>query len=1161
MGDEPTAMTPAPSEQSVFAEAILLPTPEARAVHLDSACGTDAALRQRVEALLRAAEKAGDFLEEPPTGLSSGPGSTLQMQELSEQPGDKIGRYKLLQQIGEGGCGVVYMAEQEEPVRRRVALKVIKLGMDTKSVIARFEAERQALALMDHPNIAKVLDAGATETGRPYFVMELVRGMRITDYCDQNNLSTDERLKLFIEVCRALQHAHQKGIIHRDIKPSNILVTRDERAAVPKVIDFGIAKATTAQRLTNKTVFTAFEQFIGTPAYMSPEQAMMTSLDIDTRTDIYALGVLLYELLTGRTPFDANELMAVGLDAMRRTICEKEPARPSTRLSTLLAADLTTVASHRQAEPGRLGTLLRGDLDWIVMKCLEKDRTRRYETANGLAADIRRHLGNEIVMARPPSNWYRLQKWIRRNRLAFAAGSAAMVTIMAVLVILIVSNVRIRHETEAKNAAWSAAQASERQAREQLFMSLRSQAQVRRYSRQMGQRLESLAALEQAAQIRMAPELRDEAIAALALADVSGGPRLPVSQTNCLALALDATGRRYAVLDRQGMVKVRNVADHQQVRRFDAGRSVKPGYARLAFSPDGRFLVSEGDEQETFVWSLENGETVLKDAARGAGAPTFSADSRFLALASSEDVICFDLAKGLQVNRWRAAGRIHFLQFSPTDQNVAVSYKQGPWVSIYAAKEGRLLTELNVGTGGNMLTSWHPDGKQLAVGSTAQGIQIWNVEEQRLVARLESHADEVNFLTYHPSGNWLASWTWDAEVCIWDPATRRQAMQIPLKAELEFSRDGRWLGYFWASEDCAQLLEFLAPQEYFTLQENPPPGTEVYNASAVSPDDRFLAVAMDDGVQVWSLHTRRALTKLPCGNAESVTFDANGRGLWVCSAMNGLQHWTFQSAATNGSIPDVRRIELPFAPVRFASFHNAQTLAIASDDTGQSAWLDTATDSILRASYEHPNAHSIALSSDGEWLATSGWHSDRCRLWNVGTGRLAKDWIVGTETTVEFTPDSRELLVSRGSDFLFLSVQTLEISRRLARKTGLFVGDVAFTRDGKMMAMEMAQAEIHLKETATGSTVAKLKDPFRDRSSMVLFTHDGTKLIAFSNVASAIHIWDLRAIRARLKPMGLDWNWAEFPVASVESQFFKKGASLGREIAVSLITNTSAGMP
>src|SRR5216683_2180770 len=333
---------------------------------------------------------------------------------ITEKPGDRIGRYKLLQQIGEGGCGVVYMAEQTEPVRRRVALKVMKLGMDTKQVIARFEAERQALALMDHPNIAKILDAGATETGRPYFVMELVRGIKITDYCDDSNLATHERLELFAQICHA---------IHRDIKPSNILVTVNDGVPVPKVIDFGIAKAT-AGRLTDKTLFTAFEQFIGTPAYMSPEQSVMTSLDIDTRSDIYSLGVLLYELLTSKTPFDSKELLQAGLDEMRRTLREKEPERPSTRVSTLAGEELTTAAKRRGLEAPRLVNLLRGDLDWIVMRCLEKDRARRYETANGLAMDIQRHLSNEPVVACPPSNLYRFQELVRRNKVTFAAASA-----------------------------------------------------------------------------------------------------------------------------------------------------------------------------------------------------------------------------------------------------------------------------------------------------------------------------------------------------------------------------------------------------------------------------------------------------------------------------------------------------------------------------------------------------------------------------------------------------------------------------------------------------------------------------------------------------------------------------------------------------------------
>ncbi len=363
---------------------------------------------------------------------------------ISEKPGDKIGRYKLLQEIGAGGFGVVYMAGQEEPVRRRVALKIIKLGMDTREVIARFEAERQALALMDHPHIAKVLDAGATAGGRPYFVMELVKGERITDYCDKNNLSTRQRLDLFGQICQAIQHAHQKGIIHRDIKPSNILVTMQDGVPAPKVIDFGIAKAT-EQRLTEKTFVTMLGDFVGTPAYMSPEQAEMSSLDIDTRSDIYSLGVLLYELLTGKTPFDPQQLLARGVEQMRRSIREEEPQRPSTRLTTMDQAELTTTAKRRQTDAPKLVHSVRGDLDWIVMKCLEKDRTRRYETANELALDLQRHLQNEPVLARPPSKAYQFQKMVRRNKTAFTAAVMIAVVLVAATAISVRQAIRATH--------------------------------------------------------------------------------------------------------------------------------------------------------------------------------------------------------------------------------------------------------------------------------------------------------------------------------------------------------------------------------------------------------------------------------------------------------------------------------------------------------------------------------------------------------------------------------------------------------------------------------------------------------------------------------------------------------------------------------------------
>ncbi|HVU35362.1 MAG TPA: serine/threonine-protein kinase [Opitutaceae bacterium] len=413
-----------------------------RRIFLDGACAGDAALRARIEALLRAAEQADDFFAATRTAVDEGIAAIHQSRgtvglaealnanlPADEPIGTRIGRYMLLRKIGEGGCGVVYEAEQEQPVRRRVALKIIKLGMETKAVIARFEAERQALAMMDHPNIAHVFDAGATHRGPPYFVMELVRGVKITEYCDRNRLDTRQRLDLFIQICHAIQHAHQKGIVHGDIKPSNIMVTLHDGTPVPKVIDFGISKATEV-RLVDTVMITGDGQLVGTPAYMSPEQAEMGGMDIDTRSDIYSLGVLLYEMLAGKTPFDPKELGSAGLDGMRRILRERDPPPPSARLKLLDADDAQQVAHARRSDLPRLMAVYRGDLDWIVMKALEKDRRRRYETANGLAVDIQRHLSNEPVMARPPSRLYRFQKLVRRNRGVFAAAGAVAVALI-----------------------------------------------------------------------------------------------------------------------------------------------------------------------------------------------------------------------------------------------------------------------------------------------------------------------------------------------------------------------------------------------------------------------------------------------------------------------------------------------------------------------------------------------------------------------------------------------------------------------------------------------------------------------------------------------------------------------------------------------------------
>ncbi|MBI3845643.1 MAG: serine/threonine protein kinase [Planctomycetes bacterium] len=428
--------------ESLFAEALERPAAE-RTAFLDRACADDTVLRSEVESLLSAHDETWNLVD----SHAHAEARQAAIRATVEAPGMTIGRYKLLQEIGHGGFGTVWMAEQGEPVRRRVALKVIKLGMDTRQVVARFEAERQALAMMDHPGIAKVFDGGATDSGRPYFVMELVKGIPITQYCDEHSLDTSERLRLFAQVCHAVQHAHQKGIIHRDLKPSNVLVTLHDGVAVPKVIDFGIAKAT-SQRLTDKTLFTEFRQFIGTPEYMAPEQAELSGLDIDTRADIYSLGVLLYELLTGTRPFDLHDLVESGYDEVVRHIREVDPPKPSTRTTTI-GDKIAAIAQRRRIAPKQLTKMLRKDLDWIVMKALEKDRSRRYATASAFADDVGRFLTDQPVAARPPSAGYRLRKYARRHRLGVAAGSLVAVALVVGLALAASGYVEARRQRDA----------------------------------------------------------------------------------------------------------------------------------------------------------------------------------------------------------------------------------------------------------------------------------------------------------------------------------------------------------------------------------------------------------------------------------------------------------------------------------------------------------------------------------------------------------------------------------------------------------------------------------------------------------------------------------------------------------------------------------------
>jgi len=790
-------------------DAVAPMAPGERAAYLDRACAGDVSLRERVEALLRQEAEADAFFAtadlQAPLAQAARDGDTLVVGP-NEQPGTMIGHYKLLEQIGEGGFGAVWVAEQREPVRRRVALKIVKLGMDTRQVVARFEAERQALAMMDHLNIAKVFDAAATDTGRPYFVMELVRGSSITQFCDDRQLPTGQRLGLFIQVCQAVQHAHQKGIIHRDLKPSNILVTLHDGVPVPKVIDFGIAKAM-HQELTDKTVYTLFQQFLGTPAYVSPEQVELSGLDMDTRSDIYSLGVLLYELLTGRPPFDPKELVEAGLEAMRRTIREKEPLRPSTRLGTLEAAELTTTAQRRGAEPPKLIHLLRGDLDWIVMKCLEKDRSRRYETAAALAQDLEHHLKDEPVLARPPTVSYRLRKFAQRNRSVVLGTGAVFGALLAGLLLAVIG--------------WSAARRGEARAwrAEQTAQAQRKRAELS----ELEARRMAYASDVKATQSALQQGNLDLA-------------KLLLSRHRPRPGATELRGIEWRHLWRQ--------AQGGDARRF----SHPPVVVALALSPDGRWLVSAGTN--FVLWDVATGQRLGEWNATGPFGPApnsvaFSHDGKWLAHAATNRIQVRETVGWTVVHEVNGAGPP--LCFSPSGRLLAARAPNG--LGLWNISDWSGLT----------LTNASPIAGSLAFGSTENDLACPVIQgPSRLGALWNLRAEEATVLPFFPmavspDGNWVGGENesgdaWLAEWHAGKPAIRHTAHRTAIQA-MAFSPDGRWRAT-GGSDQAIHLWETGSSNRVATFRGH----TGTVSALAFSRDGQQLISGGSDGtVRFWNL--------------------------------------------------------------------------------------------------------------------------------------------------------------------------------------------------------------------------------------------------------------------------------------------------------------------
>lgn len=1115
--------------ESILAAAVEIDSDAERKQYVEQACAGDAELRRRIEVMIENHFRAGSFLESPAPDLGA-----VAEGALGERPGSVIGPYKLLEQIGEGGFGVVFMAEQTAPVRRKVALKVIKPGMDTKQVIARFEAERQALALMDHPSIAKVFDGGVTPGGRPYFVMELVRGVPITDYCDQNHLSPRDRLELFLGVCQAIQHAHQKGIIHRDLKPSNVLVSGHDGKPAVKVIDFGVAKAT-GHQLTDRTLFTGFAQLVGTPLYMSPEQAAL-SPDIDTRSDVYSLGVLLYELLTGTTPYAKDRFRLAAYEEIRRIIREEDPPKPSTRLSESKES-LPTISAQRHMEPAKLTRLVRGELDWIVMKCLEKDRNRRYESATGLARDVQRHLADEPVEACPPSAGYKLRKYAHKHkRPLLVAGGFASLLVGGVIISTWQAVRATRAETDARKnerQAVTAAQAeadARRDALDKLRDSYLAQARAGRWSGQPGRRFDSLEALAKAARIRPGLDLRNEAVACLALADLR-----PVKQWNGRparqedwGVAFDANLERYARSDdKDGSISVRRTADHVEVQCLPGPAGEGIWAPRMQFSPDGRFLAAgyfkdgTGVNDDTRVWDISRGEVVLQFP----GYPDFSPDGRRVVVPSDQGSLrVYDLESRAEVKRVEVSPGTMHVRFHPKEEKLAVLYWGRPLVKILDLDTGKVLSELSHPSG-VACVDWHPDGKLLATSCADKLIYLWNTATGQQHAILEGHRAEVRICVFNHGGDLLASYGWDGVTRLWDPVGGKQLVSIP-GAVQRFSRDDRYLAYAHLGSDVG-LWEVARGRECRTLHAS---GQQPAWSVAISPRGRLLVSEHADGVlRLWDLATDQEIAQLPIP-ASQAFFDPTGDAL-ITTGRHGIHRWPITLDVPGGDLrigPPQALSRSPASSSPTSLSRNGRWLAtLVGRWEAQVIDLERPT-AIVRLG-SHLGRDGIAISPDGRWAVTSTQHGWGVKVWDVRSGELIKEIPAGNYSRAAFSPDGRWLVTSS----LTHPRQTWEVGSWQEFPYEKRHGGGVFSPDGKLLALTHRAGSMSLHhgleliDAVTGHDLATLAAPNQLHAWSVAFSPDGSQLAVTEY--GRIWLWDLRTVRRELAMMGLDWNLPPYP--------------------------------
>jgi serine/threonine protein kinase/WD40 repeat protein len=1158
MGEMNTAMTtPLPSNS---AEGILIAAldhaPEDREAFLATACKDDATLLTEVRALLSAHEAMPtDFLAQPAVNdlhvtIKAAPGMRPPAPAMPiEREGERIGRYKLLQEIGEGGFGSVWMAEQMEPVSRRVALKIIKLGMDTKEVIARFEAERQALAMMDHPNIAKVLDAGATDQGRPFFVMELVKGMPITQYCDEAGLGTRERLALFGDVCSAINHAHQKGVIHRDIKPSNVMVTLHGDKPVAKVIDFGIAKATQS-KLTDKTLFTRFEQFIGTPAYMSPEQAALSGLDVDTRSDIYALGILLYELLVGKPPFDAQTLASAGYEEMRRIIREVEPPRPSIRLGTMAAEERTVVAKSHHIAPEQVGRLVEPDLDWIVMKAIDKDRTRRYETANGLALDIRRFLSDEPVSATPPSTAYRFQKFARRHRAAIRVAASITLLLLGASIVsswlaVQASRARAAAERQRQAAQTEALRANDAEKRE-TQQRLRAEAQKtiarqRAYAADMLLCQQALKSnnLREAHQLldRQRPvdgeeDIRDWEWRWLWDASRSGALiEFEKQQKRVLQALYEDGGKSIVTYEGGGAVRRMNIDSRrsetlQEPDETSSHLALQSNSGLLCASQNRRWIAALENDKKGYVvriWDLLK-NTPPREVAVGealVSAIAISPDGSTLVTYAPEQnaASVWDLAhpdslmpRKIELRFTRRVLNVYgAVRFSPDGGTLAVGGVGGQVRLMNVSEKIEDWTdkgEFTIKVGRNQAIStldFSPDGRLLACGCMFidPRIFVMEIETGKEVGVLSGHTGFVAGLAFSPDGKSLASASADQTVKIWDTKTWNvRGTHLGHTDEVwsvSFSPDGETL----ISGGKDRRIEVWSTLHFTERAGSPvvgPPPQFAGSLHAAPGSKKFVSIV--EGVVT------------PVGDAAQAAPPELGRN-------NIKAFWTAPDEIVALSqapleikvwAPAANRVETFPLDVTASAWVVAHYLplsrllvTVVPDDKGEEAnvirW-DVAARRKL-SSHSFPISKLIArmpasFSQDGRRMAVPGW--DSVTIYDIVNGTRETTMAAPSKAGIQgmaLSPDGKQLAVA-ARDKPAIMIRDADTGRLLTTLLGhsLVITILEYSPDGtRLLSNTIGSEPVKVWSTASWKEVARLEPPPGVYYGAPQFTSDGAGIL------------------------------------------------------------------